>query len=182
MIRPPFPWASSAWATARLRKKPAFRLMSCWSVPVFLRHLVHMAAPDEDGGGIGQHVEPPEARLHLGDQRLVPGDIAEIDAQGQMRAAFHVGDDLGHALLVDVHGGDAAAGLGEGQRHLAADAARRPGDDDALALEARADVPAHDVSSLLWLSVRRAGRSSYAPRRSTIAPRPGISGGPPSAG
>src|SRR6185437_14475499 len=48
-------------------------------------------------------------------------------------------------------------GLGEGQSDLAADAAGRSGDDDALALEARADIPAHDgplLASLGWGDLR----------------------------
>ena len=73
------------------------------------------------------------------------GEVAQVDAEGQMRPAFHGGHDLPHALLVDVHGGDPRACGGERGRNLAADAARSARDDNSLALEPGADIPAHDV-------------------------------------
>ena len=117
-------------------------------VPVGLADLVDAVAADEHGGRADQHVEAAEGRGHDVEQSGVIGDIAEIGGERQMRPALEIGDDRLDLLLAEIDGGDARAGRGEGERHLAADAAGPAGEEHALALEPGGEVPGHAVDTL----------------------------------
>ncbi len=58
----------------------------------------------------------------------------EIMADGEMRAALHLGDNGVDLRLDEIDGGDAGAGGGEGERCLFADAACGAGQQNRLSL------------------------------------------------
>ena len=118
-------------------------------VPIGLADFEDAGSADQHRRRLHERVETAERGGDALDERRVPRHRPQIVADGEVRAALHLGDDGISLRLDEIDDGDARARAGESERRLLADAAGGAGEQNRLALEAGAEVERH-VSSLPW--------------------------------
>ncbi len=136
-------------------------------IPVVLGHLVEVVAAHDHGGHVDQAVQPAERIVGRRHERLVRRQVAQVRGARHVPLAVQPGDDGFTGVLVEVRHQQPRPGRGEPLAHRASDPARRARHDHALAVQAAAEVPAHDPppSSVAGLvASSRVTSSSSKPR------------------
>src|SRR5690348_16526719 len=104
-------------------------------VPIRLADVEDTVAADQHRRGLDQDVKAAKFGDDAIDQRLVSDDGPQVMADGDVRAALHLGYDCVGGALSDIDSRHASASRSEGKRYLSADAPRGAGQKNRLSLQ-----------------------------------------------